>query len=129
MNNEAIKALEGSILKWLAIADRLGVEGGTSNCALCRFCNADAACSYYDDNGEEQRCPVFAKTGRNYCSETPYYDFDGSHIRESIACGLSSVVATKPEDFAAARAEALFLISLHPEADIKYKQVRRMLER
>ena len=61
MNDETLRALVGSILKWDAIALGCGINRASYNCPLCQLCNCF-------------ECPVCMKTGLIDCDGTDYYD-------------------------------------------------------
>lgn len=67
MDSKAAAALEGSIKKWRKIADGTGVDEGESNCPLC--------IAFLHVNGHCAGCPVAVKTGKPYCSGSPYSDY------------------------------------------------------
>lgn len=98
MNAKTLKALRGSIAKWQAIVDGTGVDEGNKNCPLCqRF--------VYFWFGYKKPiakmcvgCPVYEKTGKKGCRNTPYDDY---------AYGSDSIKN--------AQAELDFLKSLLPE--------------
>lgn len=56
---EAIKAIKGSIAKWDLIAHGVIADRKSTNCPLCKefYC---------------YECPVYSKTKREQCSNTPY---------------------------------------------------------
>lgn len=63
MDRRTLTALRGSIRKWEKIAAGTGRDKGHDNCALCiEFCTLSGC----------KGCPVFDKTGKHYCYETPY---------------------------------------------------------
>ncbi|MCK9597553.1 MAG: hypothetical protein M0R06_00855 [Sphaerochaeta sp.] len=66
MDDATAKALEGSIRKWERIRDGTGKDMGVANCPLCQM---------FYLNHECVGCPVFERTGRRLCAETPYEDF------------------------------------------------------
>jgi hypothetical protein len=63
MTKKVLNALKGSIKKWEKIVAGKGVDEGSSNCPLCRL---------YGD-WECKGCPVFEKTNKKDCENTPYY--------------------------------------------------------
>jgi hypothetical protein len=66
VNNETLKALKGSIEKWEKIVGCEEQDCGGDNCDLCK--------AHYL-NGKCRSCPVYLRSGRNYCHETPYDDW------------------------------------------------------
>ena len=62
MNAETKFALIGSIKKWQDIAAGTGEDLGSKNCPLCQR-SGWLGC---------RGCPVAIKTGRAFCSHTPY---------------------------------------------------------
>ncbi len=66
MTSEITRVLEDSILQWRSVvADPLGEWPKVRYCALI---------SLYSTVGCSE-CPVFARTGKPYCLETPYDEF------------------------------------------------------
>lgn len=74
MNSRALRALKASIEHWgrLAIGDPDETGPGPSSCPLCRL--------YNNDNTPEEKaclkCPVYKRTHKRWCLETPYIDAD-----------------------------------------------------
>jgi hypothetical protein len=112
MNAETREALEGSIKKWRNIVAGTGVDEGTDNCPLCEL--------FYDPVSYAEQeclgCPVFEKTGHQYCYKTPYENFDlaSTHCINDISNKDRREELTKQ-----AQAELDFLISLRPEVSDK----------
>lgn len=101
MDKETLKALEGSIGKWSLICYGVAVDGGSDDCALCwkfhmHYCVG---------------CPVLDRTGRDYCHESPYYEFD-DEFGETLVTVLSAEQA---------EAMLIFLCSLLPEGHEWYE--------
>jgi len=70
-----------SIEKWKDIRENKGVDNGRYNCALCHTYNRE-------DEEKELNCigcPVYRITGKKYCIETPYGQFD-DHTRKCGEC-------------------------------------------
>ncbi len=63
MNRKTLEALQGSIRKWEAIVDGSGIDQGEINCPLCRVFNTATGCD---------GCPVFEKTAKHFCADSPY---------------------------------------------------------
>ncbi len=65
---KVIKALNGSIRKWENIAFCGAYDKGQRDCPLCKIFdnNADYPC---------EGCPVSEKTGKCYCSGSPYTEW------------------------------------------------------
>lgn len=64
MDKRTLKALKGSINKWIKIVRGTGADDGERNCPLCNLFNTPES----DCIG----CPVFEKTGVSFCRDTPY---------------------------------------------------------
>ena len=75
MNSETLKALKGSIKKWMAIVRSTeAVERGVFNCPLCRLFHSNQCAG----------CPVKEKTGMYGCIGSPYNAWDNHH--ETFHC-------------------------------------------
>lgn len=103
MNQATLRALKGSIKKWKRIVDKAGQDLGGDNCPLCEISNA------YCDN-----CPVYKKTGKYDCGETPYIKWI-IHHREVHANSKSPHTIQCKICKRHAKAEVEFLKSLLPE--------------
>lgn len=71
MDERTLTALKGSIAKWerMAADNRDDAEAAADvDCPLCVLFNKAAV----RDEGDCIGCPVFEKTGRRYCTNTPY---------------------------------------------------------
>ena len=106
MDKRTLKALHGSIRKWIRIATWVGEDEGADNCPLCEqfetnFCPG---------------CPVY-ESGYNGCSGSPYSQWRSAIFVESKGITPVPCRVIGPESQAAAEAEVLFLISLLPEAE------------
>lgn len=113
MNTKTLSALEASIAKWEANATAETPDDykiGAKDCPLCDlFINDD--CAY---------CPVFELTGRLGCAGTPHEAAANSRRDWK----LNSLKAkAKKHAHQAARDEAAFLISLHPNPGVMMKWV------
>lgn len=64
MDKATLKALKGSIRKWVKIVVGEEIDLATENCPLCEM--------FFDRDCEG--CPVKEKTGRTSCDGTPYQD-------------------------------------------------------
>lgn len=119
MDDRTKKALEASITKWEANTTAevsYQFRTGPRDCALCREFQDNsllAPCSY---------CPVFRKTGANFCCGTPYVK--ASSARQLWVIGLSEqaskeqIKQLRADAQAAAREEVEFLKSLRePEQE------------
>jgi hypothetical protein len=62
---EVLEAIKGSVYKWRDIAWQDGVDGGPSDCPLCKL---------FFHLGCEG-CPIYEKTGNKRCVGTPYEDY------------------------------------------------------
>jgi len=80
MTAKILKALKGSISKWMKIAQGTGVDLGDRNCPLCQQffgCEEGLSCG---------GCPVREKTGLVYCKRTPYTKWT-KHVDNCGICG------------------------------------------
>lgn len=100
MNDEALRALRGSIEKWRAIVNRTGGDDGIRNCPLCQL--------YYEGNGCPG-CPVAEHTGEGFCRGTPYTDWTAAFSPTRYM-----LIADTPYRVALAERELAFLESLLP---------------
>ena len=90
MNDKTLKALKGSIKKWIDIWYRGGEDRGYDNCPLCKLFNVHDACGItIHCNG----CPVQNHTHLSGCSGTPYpkwgshqYDDHGNPDHQIVIC-------------------------------------------
>lgn len=97
------KALDESIKKWKAIVLYLGFSDGKElfglgvnedQCALCQiYCKHEDA--HIDEDlgwnspDDCKNCPVFKKTGKQYCEDTPYdkymsSDYNKQALKQAI---------------------------------------------
>ncbi len=107
MNAKTLKALNGSIRKWDKIINRKGDDDGTDNCPLCiefyRGCNC-------------RGCPVFKKTKKYGCQNSPYEDWCDhgqdhyNNYPKKVKCKTCKTLAQK---------ELAFLKSLKPKRRMK----------
>ena len=99
MTPKALKALKGSINKWVKIVRGTGIDDGTINCPLCAIYHND-----FNDKVKDLRCrgcPVAARVKDYGCRLTPYDDF-------------VSASSNTDEELVAAVKELRFLQSLLP---------------
>ena len=114
MKNEALEALKKSIIKWEKIAKSTKeMDLGRVNCALCYL--------FGDDLCEE--CPVYKKTKKKYCRDTPYTEWtkhaSGHAINDNyFGDGLRREPGCK-ECLRLVREELNFLKSLLPKRGMK----------
>lgn len=121
MNKRTLKALHGSVRKWIAIAEWKGEDKGGSNCPLC-----EEFYHKYDDKNCAG-CPVRGRTGKPGCRDTPYAGYIAAQrdMKASLPDDFNRVsypehdMPFNPKTQRAAEKEALFLISLLPEAEQK----------
>ena len=106
MNEVTKNALQKSIKKWQRIVDGTGVDDGCHNCALCEV-------FYYAPEGECLECPVFIKTEKRFCHQTPYdewsnhqedehsneVDYPEAGVPHSIKCPTCERLAEKEVKF------------------------------
>ena len=112
MNTRTLIALAGSIKKWDRIVRSTEAEdNGVSNCPLCELFFGNATC---------YNCPVYEKTGRRNCGDTPYENWDihlgNAHNQSSYP---QSRIQNCPDCLRFARAERDFLKSLLPKAGVQ----------
>lgn len=88
-------ALEGSIAKWESIVKGTGIDMGVNNCPLCAVFYRSHNC-----NG----CPVKQRTGRSYCHQTPYQQFNNALFAGQFA--LAHEYAEKELEFLESLREA-----------------------
>lgn len=106
MEEKTLKALHGSIAKWEGVRDGTISDSGIYNCPLCiLFFNTlgqsdDIAC---------KGCPVYEKTGKQYCVATPYTQW--------TEAGLKGCYASNSHERRLAQAEIDFLKSLLPKPE------------
>lgn len=115
MDRHTIRALHGSINKWIRIYKGIESDRGEKNCPLCKkfVKGAVVACD---------GCPVRVSTGISSCLRTPYEVWT-----EKVYSELSSLTGSSyydkflrvigPLSQEAAADEVLFLISLLPEEE------------
>ena len=103
MNQEILKALKGSIVKWEKIVAGTDKDDGVINCPLCIL--------FYHIN-ECNGCPVKKLDGVGGCLNTPYTPWDNHHyiihkskLPQKIECKICERHA---------KAEVEFLKSLLP---------------
>lgn len=97
---QAAEALELSILHWqenVAAETPDGASTNASKCALCREFAGDGC----------RNCPVMARTGRDGCFGTPYYE-----AYDALRNWRDGINARREQWRIAAQAELDFLISL-----------------
>lgn len=108
MNRKTLKALKASIEHWeencrAETTDDVSV--GANDCALCD--------EYHTGNHATAcvGCPVWAKTGEQYCRRTPY----GAAKHARLDWGWEPTPVNRAKFRRAARREVNFLKSLLPE--------------
>lgn len=90
-------ALLDSVEKWIKVSTQGARDGGTTDCPLCKL--------FFYSNSWSTRChgcPVFKKTGRTGCRDTPYPAFDEA-VNEHAPSFALAILAGE---------EALFLLDL-----------------
>ena len=70
-DSKVLKAIEGSIDKWIGIAYEGKEDGGTKDCCLCHIFNSAITGHKYCDG-----CPIQVVTGQFECYGTPYPECD-----------------------------------------------------
>jgi hypothetical protein len=101
------EALEKSIAKWDSIEAGIGIDRGGDNCELCKK-------FYLVSKGSCEACPVYAKTGRNFCWGTPY-EMWCAHQGFRHDRSTHPLMALCPDCRRIAKEEADFLRSLRKE--------------
>lgn len=96
MKKETLKALNGSIKKWVGIKDGTAIDNGTDNCPLCRL--------YFDYGCYD--CPVEVKMKMVCCEGTPYQkwsrhqeDSHGMFVPFKVECLECKDLAIKELEF------------------------------
>ena len=75
MKKETLEALKKSIVKWERIAKSTKeLDKGIVNCALCGLFSA----------GGCGGCPIYEKTKKKYCRDTPYTEWSGHASKHEI---------------------------------------------
>lgn len=110
MDKITLKALHGSIRKWIKIATWEGYDSGSENCPLCgQFFGSDC-----------DGCPVAIKTGQKGCYGSPYEEWRRAFIFTDYLADIDDMSNDFVFDLAsqlAAEKMALFLIGLLPEKE------------
>ena len=107
MDKRTLKALKESIKKWEKIVAGKGGDRGGGNCALCELF-AEEGCI---------DCPVYIKTGKCDCSDTPYVEWH-DHQTNNHFDGFSEIYKIEcPKCKELAQKELEFLKSLLPEKE------------
>lgn len=114
MKARDVKALHGSINKWIRIAEWRDLDRGADNCPLCTLYNPGFLLSYFP-NKACVGCPVRAVTGKSFCKGTPYTHWT-NHLHMSDAPREDRRVFDARSQ-RLAEVEALFLISLLPKQE------------
>ena len=96
MTPTTLKAIKGSIRKWVKISNGTGEDQGPDNCPLCKLFYAKKC----------KGCPVATVTGQIECEGSPYQVWSEFPLEESIS---------SPRSIAIAEAEVLFLKTLLPK--------------
>lgn len=109
MDKRTLKALHGSIRKWIKIATWEGGDDGSDNCPLCKeFLNN--GCAW---------CPIALETGEAFCFNSPYpawcKEFNDLEHRPTLDVEDTVVFNVKTQK--AAEEMTLFLIGLLPEEE------------
>jgi hypothetical protein len=99
-----MEALEKSIEKWQKIYDGTGFDAGVDDCELCIVFNDFLNCT---------DCPVFIRTGRNFCNGTPYKEWFKHHESKHNSCHPMRIECEECKRIA--KDELDFLISLRKE--------------
>lgn len=76
MDARTLKALEGSIEKWAAIAAGTDSNQGPYNCPLCMMFNECMIDEDYAGKPQCDGCPVKESTGQAGCQGTPYQRYE-----------------------------------------------------
>jgi len=110
MKEETLNALKKSIVKWERIAKSTKeLDKGIVNCALCNLFNA----------GGCGGCPVYEKTKKKYCRDTPYTEWSDHVIDDNYSFSyVGAGLRRKPgcrECLRLVRKELNFLKSLLPK--------------
>ena len=113
MKKETLEALKNSIKrKWEKIVrSSRALDKAGDNCSLCgRFGGfEDDTCKF-----ENERCPVFKKTGQEECNGSPYENWT-SHLRNVHGYDYKHREPGCKECMRLAKAELAFLKTLLPK--------------
>ena len=99
MNQETLKALKGSIVKWEKIVAGKGEDRGSLDCPLCQL----------PDNDCDEDCPVRG------CINSPWDEWSSHHMFEHDDRKTHRVFKNCPKCERLAQAELDFLKSLLPK--------------
>lgn len=103
MENPILTALQESIQKWTLIAKGELPDMGAENCALCDL--------FFQMNC--RGCPVYKRTGKSGCLDTPYGEWFDAAQRGHYEMDVGYIADT-PQLVELALAERDFLRSLVP---------------
>ena len=96
MTPTTLRAIKGSIRKWVKIRNGTGKDEGPDNCPLCKLFYAKKC----------KGCPVSAVTGQIECLGSPYEVWSDFPLNENISSSRCIAIA---------EAEILFLKTLLPK--------------
>ena len=108
MDERTLAALHASIKKWEGIVAGTTVDYGSDNSPLCKLFDNDHLLASNHCNG----CPVYGKSGRKFCFNTPHDDWVLASRHEA-----DRRTADTPEAVKAAEAMRDYLISLLPDGE------------
>ena len=109
MKNETKVALQESIEHWERLRDGTHEKNEhpyASQCSLCLRFDCGVCVIFDKDLEEVERCPVYKKTGKDTCEETPYNKAYEAFFNERL---------NKGERYNRMNAEVQFLKSLLPK--------------
>jgi hypothetical protein len=106
-----IESLTKSIEKWDNIVNQCGADLGSKNCQCCIDYFAD-----FDVDGTMTciGCPIYEKTGKPMCENTPYTHWVEQH-GNAFTLHLFGTVARSELEISAAKSELIFLTELLKE--------------
>ena len=107
MDKRTLKAMHGSIRKWIKIATWEGGDEGINNCPLCA--------QFFD--GGCDGCPIAIKTGQKACFSSPYQEWRRAFILADELDDSYNDFVFNPASQRAAEKMTLFLIDLLPEKE------------
>lgn len=111
MDDKTLKALKASIRKWdknAVAVRRTQYKTDTKDCPLCAIFNA----VHTDHDDRCKGCPVYLKTGEQYCARTPFGEAEYFGMEWD-----DFGVVYRSDAQEAARDEAAFLRSLLPDGE------------
>lgn len=85
MDDRTKEALEGSIKKWEGIVDGTIIDRGQDNCPLCQL--------FFENSC--RGCPVSIRSGKRFCRNTPYDDYDVTESQDAAEAELDFLISLR----------------------------------